>query len=540
MSQVPDDTADSSRPKGPSQQARFARGAKFSAYDAVTGMVLGLAASIVTARVFGAEVVGALALASMLTGTFGAVANLREQGGLVRQLTRYEAGSRESRALTLVTMLFSLCFTLVLLLPFTVLAVYLLREVFDRPELTGAFFVVVLLWLFVDHTSNNLNAPLVAYRDGRSVWYARTAMVLATIASAVACWALGVSSLSGLLAVTAATSFAGLGVRLWAVRRLIGLRVSPGDVRWGLTRLREIISYGIRQAPTNYAESVINYTGTAVLGANVGLGAIGAYNRAYGLYRRAQAVPTQLSRLYFPTLCAMYMEDDRAGMAQVYRLTSRYLVLVMLPAVTWLAACAPGVMGLFGPGFDVAATTLGILGFVAVIDLYGRLAGGVSSAANKPGRISLATSAGAAIIGVGCLLLVPPLGLTGAALAHLAGYAAIMLVSSRLASRDLDRSLVWMFEPRFLLRLSLACLVLALGVFPLRGLEAALLWQALAAPALLALGLALARPLERDDVDLVQRALKAAGMRSTTLLTVVARLHRLMSHRTRRREPAPA
>ena len=539
MSDVTDDSAEPPRPKGPSQQARFARGAKFSAYDAVTGMVLGLVASIVTARVFGAEVVGALALASMLTGTFGSVANLREQGGLVRQLTRYEAGTPQSRALTLVTMLFSLLFTLVLLVPFAVLAVYLLRTVFDRPELIGAFFVVIFLWLFVDHTSNNLNAPLVAYRDGRSVWFARTAMVVATIVSSVACWALGVSSLTGLLAVTAATSFAGLVVRLWAVRRLIGLRVGVKDLRWGMSRLREIISYGVRQAPTNYAESVINYTGTAVLGANVGLGSLGAYNRAYGLYRRAQSVPQQLSRLYFPTLCALYMEDDRAGMAQVYRLTTRYLVLMMLPAVTWLAASSPAVMALFGADFVPAAGALAILGFVAVVDLYGRMAGGVSSAANKPGRISLATSAGAGIIALACLLLIPPFGLTGAALAHLVGYAAITLIAARLASRDLGHSLLWMYEPRFLLRLALACAILALGVAPLGSLPVALVWQMLAAPPLLVIALAITRPLERDDADLVRRALRAAGIKSAPVHVVVAHLHRIMSHRTRRPEPTP-
>jgi O-antigen/teichoic acid export membrane protein len=318
------------------------------------------------------------------------------------------------------------------------------------------------------------------------------------------------------------------------------VRVRLRDLRWGLGQLRGIISFGIRSAPTNYTESVINYAGTAVLGANVGLAAIGAYNRAYGLYRRAQSVPTSLSRLYFPTLCALYMEDDRAAMARVYRLTTRYLVLLMLPAVAWLAASAPGVMALFGPGFVQGAGALGILGFVAVLDLYGRLAGGVSSAADKPGRVSISTGVGAVIIGVACLALVPPLGLTGAALAHVLGYGAIVVITCRLAAQELRRPFLWMFEPRFLVRLLLACAILGIGLLPLRGLEAELLWQALAAPPLAIAALLVARPLERDDVATVQRALTAAGLKSSRLQAVVAGLHRVMSHQARRTEPTPA
>ena len=45
-------------------------------------------------------------------------------------------------------------------------------------------------------------------------------------------------------------------------------------------------------------------------------------------------------------------------MVRVHRLSTRYLTLLLPPAATWLAASAPAVLAIFGPGFDAAATAL--------------------------------------------------------------------------------------------------------------------------------------------------------------------------------------
>ena len=373
------------------EQERYAHGLKYSLYDTVTSLVLGLASAVVTARVFGVEVIGAFALAALLTGSLHMVSNVREQGGLVRELTRHPAGAPESRALLWLVLGFSAALTLAILVPFSALSVWLLRSVFEQPDLVAPFFVLAGAYLLLDNTSFNLDAPLVAYRDGRAVWIVRMAITATMILGALVCALADERSLWALVGITVAASAVGVLLRLRAVGRLTGLRTGRREIEAVRGRLRPIVWFGIRQTPLNYTETAIEYADTAVLGASVPLASVGAYSRAYTLYRRAGQVPVALSRLYFPTLTALFHRGERDAMLRVHRLSTRYLTLLLLPAATWLAAGAPAVLAIFGPGFDAGATALSILIFAVVLDGYGRdgrrLPGRVRPAGDRVDRV---------------------------------------------------------------------------------------------------------------------------------------------------------
>jgi O-antigen/teichoic acid export membrane protein len=513
-----------------SEEARFAHGLRYSAYDAVSSAVLGLVSAIVTARVFGADVVGALALVTVLTGALHLISNVQELGGLVRELTRYAPGASEPRALMWATLTFSAVLTTAILVPFAALAVWLLHDVFGRPELVAAFAALAAAYVLLDNSSANIEAPLAAYRDGRSIWLAHVAISVTMSLAALACAAFGLDDLTGLVGCTIAASAVGLAARLRATRRLIGLRTSRHDVERALGRMRSVLSFGIRAAPVNVTEAAISYADTIVLGANVSLGAIGAYSRAYGIYTRLAQIPVSLSRLYFPTMSSLHHRGDVAGMARLHRLATRYLLLALAPIATWLAACAPQVLAVFGPGFEQGATALGVLVFVAVVDCVSRPAGGALWAADRPGVVSIVYGVVAAVNVVLCLLLVPDHGLTGAAVANLAGWLIAAIALPLLAAREVARPRVAMFDLGYLARLAAACGVVAAVAVPLRSLDGALVWQALAAgPALLA-GLIIFRPLARADGPTVERAFDAAHLQSPRLRHVLRTLHRIASH----------
>jgi O-antigen/teichoic acid export membrane protein len=512
------------------EQDRYAHGLKYSAYDTVSSFVLGLASAIVTARVFGAEVIGAFALATLLTGSLHMVSNVREQGGLVRELTRHAARAPESPALLWLVLGFSAALTLAVLVPFGALAVWLLREVFERPELVAPFAVLAGSYLLLDNTSFNLDAPLVAHRDGRSLWIARTGITVTMIAGAVVCAVADERSLWALVVVTVAASAVGVALRLLAVGRLTGLRTGRRQIARVRERLRPIVWFGIRQAPLNYTETAIEYTDTAVLGATVPLVSIGAYNRAYTLYRRAGQVPITLSRLYFPTLVALHNQGEHGAMLRVYRLSTRYLTLLLLPVAAWVAASAPAILDVFGPGFDEGATALAILIFVVVLVGYASTAGGLLTAYDRPGITSI-VSVGSAVFNVGlCFALIPSLELTGAALANVGCWLFDAGALVFLAARQAERRVWTMIDAGFVFRLAGACAVLALAVVPLREVPAALLWQCLVAAPALAVGLLLFRPLSRADLGTVERALDSAGVRSAWLRRFVRVAHTRIAH----------
>ncbi len=514
----------------PAEQDRYARGLKYSAYDTATSFVLGLASAIVTARVFGAEVIGAFALASLLTGSLHMVSNVREQGGLVRELTRYVPGAPETRALLWLVLGFSVVLTIAILAPFGALALFMLYEVFERPELVAPFAALVASYVLLDNTSFNLEAPLVAFRDGRALWIARMGVTATMILGAVACAVAGAQTLWALVGVTIAASATGVVLRLYAVGRLTGLRTRRAAIAAVRDRLRPIVWFGIRQAPLNYSETAIEYADTAVLGATVPLASVGAYNRAYTLYRRAGQIPIGLSRLYFPTMSALFHRGERDAMVRVYRLSTRYLTLLLLPAATWVAASAPAVLGLFGPGFEPGATALSILIFAIVFYGYASTSGGLLSAADRPGVVSI-VSVATAVLNVGlCLVLIPPLDLTGAALANLGCWVFDAALLLAIASRQADRSSWVMLDMGFLARMLGASAVLALAVVPLRDTGWALLWQSLAALPAIAAGLVLFRPLARADLPTVDRAAVAAGARSPRVRELIRALHARISH----------
>jgi O-antigen/teichoic acid export membrane protein len=511
------------------EQDRYAHGLKYSVYDTVSSFALGLVSAIVTARVFGAEVIGAFALVSLLTGSLHLVSNVREQGGLVRELTRHAPRAAESRALLWLVLGFSAALTLAVMIPFAALAVWLLREVFEQPALVAPFAVLAAAYLLLDNTSFNLDAPLVAHRDGRAVWIVRMGITLTMIAGALACALADERSVWALVAVTVGASAVGLGLRLAAVHRLSGLRTTRRALQAVRDRLRPIVWFGVRQAPLNYTETAIEYTDTAVLGASVSLASLGAYNRAYTLYRRAGQVPIALSRLYFPTLTALLHRGEHDAMLRIHRLSTRYLTLLLLPAATWLAASAPAVLGIFGPGFDVAATALSILSFAVVLDVYYRTAGGLLAAWDRPGVVSF-VSVGIALINAGlCFALIPSLELTGAALANVGGWLFGAIATVIIAARHDGRSAWSMTDAGFLARLAGACVVLAAATAALRGAPAALVWQALVALPALAAGLVVFRPLSRRDLGTVERALAAAGVRSERLAGAVRAVHQAIS-----------
>jgi O-antigen/teichoic acid export membrane protein len=513
-----------------SDEARFAHGLRYSAYDAVSSAVLGLVSAIVTARVFGAEVVGALALVATLTGALHLISNVQELGGLVRELTRYAPGTPQPRALMWATLTFSSGLTVAVLVPFAALAVWLLQDVFGQPELIAAFAALAASYVLFENTSASIEAPLAAYRDGRSIWITHVAISVTMTLAALVCAASGLDDLTGLVACTIAASAVGLAVRVHATRRLIGLRTSRHDVRSALGGMRSVLSFGVRAAPVNVTVTAIGYADTIVLGAHEPLDAIGAYSRAYGLYVRLGQIPVSLSRLYFPTMSSMHHRGDVAGMARLHRLATRYLLLALAPIATWLAACAPQVLAVFGPGFEQGATALGLLVFVAVLDCVARPAGGTLWAADRPGVVSIVYGCVATVNVVLCLLLVPEYGLTGAAVANLAGWLVGAIALPLLAAREVARPRLAMFDAGYLVRLAAACGVLAAVAVPLRSLDGALAWQAIAAaPALLA-GLVVFRPLARADGRIVERALDAAHLQSPRLRRALRALHRRASH----------
>jgi O-antigen/teichoic acid export membrane protein len=404
----------------------------FSLAGTILGAVLGLLNAIMMARVFGAAVLGELAIISFLIQAFNFVSNAGEQSGLYFHVSRLGA-SAETSAVLWATVLFSELLTLLLSVPFIVVCSLVLDRIYHQPSL----FVACMASLGVYLVFSNISALFDITLQGL---LAQASLLRLTLISGV------VALLSTvllplvigrtLLAAVAATSVAPallLVLQVVALGQHLALRVALRDVVRGFAKMPSILSYGIRWAPNNFSDIILGYADTAILAALVSPSALGAYSRAYAVFGRLTGVTGSIRRTLFPTIARLYLERDVDGISRVVRRTSCYLALFAFPSCAGIVALAHPIMALFGPEFVVGAAALVSLSIGIPLNTISMLNGAVTGGSGAPGRVSLCIGGGAAVNLAGNIMLDPRYGLAGAGLANSAGMA-FMAVSGILVT----------------------------------------------------------------------------------------------------------
>jgi O-antigen/teichoic acid export membrane protein len=160
----------------------------------------------------------------------------------------------------------------------------------------------------------------------------------------------------------------------------------------------------------------------------------------------------------FGTLLAV---GDRAGAAELYRTATAWLVVLTWPLYLLFALYAPFVLAIFGPGYAAGQRVMVLL---ALTMLVATGCGMVDIVLNMAGRTTwtLANAGLALTMNVALnLLLIPPLGILGAAIA----WAAAIAVNNLLPLAQLGLSLgLHPFGPGIAAAAGLA--VLCFGLVP--------------------------------------------------------------------------
>ncbi len=154
-----------------------------------------------------------------------------------------------------------------------------------------------------------------------------------------------------------------------------------------------------------------------VLGAIHGARAAGIYEGAARTTMVASSVLIAVSAIAAPTVGALHARGDRATLQRMVRAAARWMLLPSLVLAVGLVALAGPVLSLWGPDYVEAAPALRILVVGQLVNAAVGPVGYLLSLTGHERRAAgvFATAAGLDL--VLCLLLVPPLGLVGAALA---------------------------------------------------------------------------------------------------------------------------
>lgn len=198
---------------------------------------------------------------------------------------------------------------------------------------------------------------------------------------------------------------------------------------------RRVLGFALPRTASAGLEQLLVWLDVLIVGALLGPAAAALYGSATRFIAAGLVVDTALRVVISPRFSLLMHRQDIPGTQDLYRTATRWLVLFATPGFVLLVIFAPVLLSWLGPGFADAETALVVLAVGAMVTF---LAGNIHSIllmSGHPGWAASNKAAAVLVSVVGCLTLVPWLGLTGAALA----WSAAMLVDAAAAAVEVYR-----------------------------------------------------------------------------------------------------
>jgi len=209
---------------------------------------------------------------------------------------------------------------------------------------------------------------------------------------------------------------------------------------------RDLVGYGLRFYPGSLS-GFFNYRADAFLIAFLIADAsadLGYYSMAVGLAEMVFFFPRAVSGLFFPHVAGSSREDSDRQVAVVTRVT----LLVSAVAATMLVPAAALMISILLPAFSPAMGPLLVL-LPGVVALSGaNVVGSYLRGIGRPGLPSLVSLVALAINIVANLVLIPRLGIVGAAAASFVSYTLSSLALSLIAAHFTGTPVTGFWIPR--------------------------------------------------------------------------------------------
>lgn len=193
---------------------------------------------------------------------------------------------------------------------------------------------------------------------------------------------------------------------------------------------RRVVAYAIPRTLSAGLEQSVIWLDVILVGILAGSAAAGVYGGASRFVAAGLVIDTAIRILVATRFSTLLFQEKFAELEALYRAATTWLILFGTPIYLLLAAFAPVVLGLLGPGFEQGATALVILCVGGILTFT---TGNIQSVLLMSGRSGWAAFNKTIVLVVnvcGNLLLVPLIGLSGAAVS----WALSMLIDAALAT----------------------------------------------------------------------------------------------------------
>jgi O-antigen/teichoic acid export membrane protein len=435
-------------PERASYRSGFAFGTL--SFFAVAG--LGVFSTIVTARLYGVRIIGQYALVWAPVAALWVLSTAKEQQALIREITCLPP--RHPRVTELFAAVFTFSWGLTALV--SVLDAVVCWLVFpgalNAPELLAPAFASIANYALVMNTGWNIDSVLSAFVAGRQIFWVRLNEVVSFMVIAIGI-GLFWRSVWGLVIAIIGASIITLIHRVIVVRPFVLIRLSREQYRSGLRVLPELLRFGLKATPGELAQGISQQGGIWALGTVAPIAVVGAYSRAYTIPWRLQQASNRISEVLFPTLVGRHTSGDGEGFDRALVDSIRYELAGMLMIGAAIGGAARSVLAIFGPGFATAATALSLLAVFPALASVTLTQTQALWATDRPARSSVIAGVRLVVTLTLLVLLTPRLGTVGPAIALLAGYLVVVVLSGLALAPSLSRPLrhTWPLQERFAL-----------------------------------------------------------------------------------------
>jgi O-antigen/teichoic acid export membrane protein len=411
--------APGSPPTATGQVGHLARQSGILVFSGLIGYVAALALSVMVARKLGAEEFGAWVVAYSVAQTLAALGLLGADWIVLRQGSYYHSVGDRARLRGTIHLALLLTSTVSVLLgaATVALAPVIARVFFNSPSMVPLLRVAGLM-VPVMALGQVMLFGTQAFKQMRDVAVLRNILAplarLAFIAVALVVVGSTIAAFAALLLAELALSVAATV----ALHRRISL-VGPTEP----IERRGLIRFALPVWGNRLSEVSRTQVFPLFLGSMASLEASGVFVAARRIAQIPGAIINSMNQVYAPMASALYLQGNREQLRTLFRSLAKWSFMLGVPIFLLLTIFPAEILSLFGPEFRSGAPALVVLA-VGILFQFGT--GPVTVTLVVIGRPRLALIDYLAVIAteIGlALVLIPPYGVVGAAIASTVGKA---------------------------------------------------------------------------------------------------------------------
>jgi O-antigen/teichoic acid export membrane protein len=261
------------------------------------------------------------------------------------------------------------------------------------------------------------------------VYFQYIALNVLFIAFLVLIIAIGLPFVSVFYAYLAALVITFIGSTVYTVKKL------PQPITFGgkadAAIRKELLLFSLPLLATAIFGMSILWLDTIILGYFKTTDVVGLYNAAYPLAQSLSSPPFALMLIYIPIVTGLYSQNLTADLRRSYIIVTKWIAFITMPIFLILCLYPEYVLNLlFGPTYMAAAPALRLLSIGFIIDTLPGPTLATLIALGESRFIMWTTLAAALANIILNILLIPPLGIVGAAIASAASLTLFSVAKS--------------------------------------------------------------------------------------------------------------